>query len=118
MKIARVRNALTQPGARCHATAAAIIAAIKYTLVADKRDLLSSISAEPTIVNFDQHIADREERIARIKRLIRRLQMSGFDTSAAEKLVVAVSASVELIRDRRRLLASGWRRSMTFGNKR
>ena len=100
------------------AAAAAIVGAIKYTLAADKRDLLSSTSADPTIVNFDQHITDGEERIARISRLIRRLQKSGFDMSAAEKLVVTMRASVELIRDHHRLLASEWRRSMTFGDKR
>jgi DNA-binding response OmpR family regulator len=99
------------------AAAAAIVGAIKYTLAADKRDLLSSISADPTIVNFDQHIADGEERIVRIRRLIRRLQKSGFDTSAAENLVATMSASVELIRDHRRLLASEWRRSMPLDDR-
>ena len=85
----------------------------------DKNDLLSSISTDPTIANVDQRIADGEDRIARIKRLVARLQKSNFDTSAAEQLLVTMSASIALMFDHRRLLTSDrWRRATPSGDKR
>jgi DNA-binding response OmpR family regulator len=101
------------------ATAAAIVGAIKYTLAADKHDLLPSTAADPTIVDLDQRIADGEGRVARINRLIMQLQNDHFDTSVAEKLLLTMSASIELMFSHRRLLASPrWRTPTTFGTRR
>jgi DNA-binding response OmpR family regulator len=88
------------------ATSAALVGAIKYTLAADKRDLLPSTATDSTIVSLEQRIAEGEGRLARIDRLITQLQNSHFDTSVAEKLLATMSASVELMLSHRRVLAS------------
>jgi hypothetical protein len=95
-----------------------IIGALKYALSADKHDILLP-SAErggaPNLIAIDQCIVDGEERIARITRVISRLQLSGFDTSAAEVLHATMIASLNVIRDQRRLLASEkWRTPTRF----
>jgi len=82
-------------------------------LSANKHDILSPLAEhgrDPNLIAIDQHIVDGEERIARIARVIARLTVGGFDTSAAEALHATMTASLNMMRDQRRLLASEkWR---------
>jgi CheY-like chemotaxis protein len=98
-----------------------IIGALKYALSANKDDVLSPLAEygrRPSLIGIDQCIVDGEERIARITRVISRLQLSGFDTSAAETLHARMTASLNIMRDHRRLLASEkWRTPMRFPGK-
>ena len=90
-----------------------IIGALKYALSANKHDILSPLAEpgrDPSLIAIDQRIVDGEERIARIARVIARLTVGGFDTSAAEALHATMTASLNMMRDQRRLLASEkWR---------
>ena len=83
-----------------------IVGAIKYAISADKQDVLSSISDHPKLITIDQRIADGEERIVRIKRIITRLEAAGLDMSVAKALLVTMTTSLELMRDHRQLMAS------------
>jgi hypothetical protein len=90
-----------------------LVGAIKFAITAHKRDMLTPISSEAReaeISNTDRDIAEGEERIARISRLITRLQRMGFDTSVADKLLVTMTGSLTLMHESRRGLASQrWR---------
>ena len=91
------------------ATAAAIVGAIKYAVSAEKRDILRSATQDAydaKIISADQRIVDGEERIARVRCLIARLQEMALDTSVADDLLVTMTRSLDLIRAHRRLLAS------------
>jgi len=103
------------------ATVPVIIGALKYALSANKHDILSPL-AEPggdaSLIAIDQRIVDGEERIARITRVIARLQAGGFDTTAAEALHATMTASLNLMREQRRLLASEkWRTQTSSSGK-
>ena len=88
----------------------AIIGALKYALSANKQDILSPLAeqsgVDPSLVAISKSILDGEERSARITRIIACLNAGGFDTSAAEALQVTMTASLNIMRDNRRLLAS------------
>ena len=78
-------------------------------LSANKHDILSPLAEpgrDPSLIAIDQRIVDGEERIARITCVIGRLQAGGLDTSAAESLHTTMTASLNVMRDHRRLLAS------------
>jgi DNA-binding response OmpR family regulator len=98
-----------------------IIGALKYALSANKHDILSPLAEhgdDPSLIAIDQHIVDGEERIARITRVISRLQVGGFDTSTAETLRARMTATLNIMRDQRRLLASEkWRTPTRFPGK-
>jgi hypothetical protein len=98
-----------------------IIGALKYALSADKQDIFSPFAAHgdvPNLVAIDQHIADGEERIARITRVIARLKVGGFDTCAAEALHATMTTSLSLMRGHQRLLASEkWRTPTKFSGE-
>jgi hypothetical protein len=90
-----------------------IIGALKYALSANKHDILSPLAepgGDPSLIAIDQRIVDGEERIARITRVIARLQVGGFDMSAAEALHATMTKTLNRMRDYQRLLASEkWR---------
>ena len=86
-----------------------IIGAPKYALSADKHDVLLPLTEhgrDLNLIAINQCIVDGKERIARITRVIARLQAGGFDTSAAESLHATMIVSLNVMRDHRRLLAS------------
>lgn len=89
-----------------------------YTVSADGRDILRSATQDAydaKVISADWRIVDGEERIARVRCLIGRLQAMGFDTSVADDLLVTMTQSLDLIRDHRRLLASEkWRAPTVF----
>jgi len=83
------------------ATAKAIVGAVKYVTTADRRDVLyrkSQKDHDPKVLTPDQHIADGEERIARVSCLITRLEAGGFDTSVARKLLATMTEGLDLMR--------------------
>ena len=90
-----------------------IIGALKYALSANKHDILSPLAepgGDPSLIAIDQRIVDGEERIARITRVIARLQVGGFDMSAAEALHATMTKTLNRMRDHQRLWASEmWR---------
>src|SRR5262249_27110527 len=74
------------------ASAAAIVGALKYVLLADKRDIIpASQSCEGNANVLAQHILDGEERLTRIRGVITRLVAGGFNTSAAESLLATMT---------------------------
>jgi CheY-like chemotaxis protein len=67
-----------------------IIGALKYVLCADKHDVLlppAERGDAPNLIAIDQCIVEGEERISRISRIIARVKVGGFDTSAAESFM-------------------------------
>jgi len=101
-------------------TSSIIVGAIQFAISAESHNTGSSISDEANakVRSADQRIADGEERIARIRRLIVRLQATGFDTSIAEKLVITMTDSLYFMHNHRRLVASKmYTRSMVSSPK-
>jgi len=98
-----------------------IIGALKYALSANKHDILSPLAEpgrDPSLIAIDQRIVDGEERIARITRVIARLQVGGFDMSAAEALHATMTKTLNRMRDYQRLLASEkWRAPTRYSRK-
>ena len=90
-----------------------IIGALRYALSANKQHILSPLAeqeGDPNLIAIGQYIVDGEIRIARITRVIARLQAVGFDTSAAEVLLTTMTKALNRMRDHQRLWASEmWR---------
>jgi hypothetical protein len=96
-----------------------MIGALKYVFCANKHHVLSPLAeqlehgGDPNLIALEQCIVDGEERVSRITRVIARLRVGGFDTSAAEALHLTMTASLNVMRDHRRLLASEKWRTLT-----
>ena len=92
-------------------SAAAIVGAIKYIVSADRRDILFLLSQdEAKVIPAERHLLDGEQRILRIKRLLTRLEGSGFDMSVAHKVLATMTERLDLMRRHHTLMASqNWR---------
>jgi len=89
------------------ASATAIVGALKYVLSTERRDIIPAPqSCEGNAKVLDQRILDGEERLKRVRGVITRLAAGGFDTSAAENLLAAMTKALDHLRYHRNLVAS------------
>ena len=89
------------------ASATAIVGALKYVLSSERRDIIPpSQSREGNAKVLDEHILDGEERLKRVSGVITRLAAGGFDTSAAENLLAAMTKALDHLRYHHNLMAS------------
>src|SRR5262245_18981695 len=96
------------------ATPAKIVGAVKFVLSSETRDIIVRSQRRDNdtekLDRIDQVVAEGEERIARMRRSIARLERSGADTSAAQQVLATTIEVVEGMRAHREMSAHLHRR--------